>query len=313
MNEKSINNYTYKLEDNEVKALESNLKEKGWEFQSQQHANWKAATDGVTIVAYLSGKVTVQGKKSKDFILYTLEPEIIKRAELGYETKKDLSNDLSAIFTPHIGIDESGKGDFFGPLVIASVFVDNTSLTKLSMCGVKDSKLIKDDKKIIAIASEIRGIVGGVFSVVVIGPDAYNRLYCKINNLNKLLAWGHSRALENILEKNIDCTTAISDKFGKESFIENSLLKHGKKINLIQKVRAESDIAVAAASILARAEFVSKLEKLSVDCGYNLLKGAGANVLKLAAEIIKKEGLDKLSTVAKMHFKTSEQARKMAE
>jgi len=313
MTEKSINNYTYKLENEDVKFLESTLKGKGWEFKTQQYASWKAITDGVTIVAYLSGKVTIQGKNSKEFILYTLEPEILKKAELGYEKEEDSSRDYSTVFIPHIGIDESGKGDFFGPLVIAAVFVDNASLSKLSECGVKDSKLIKNDKKIIEIASGIREIVGGAFSVVVIGPESYNKLYSNINNLNKLLAWGHSRALENILEKKIECSTAISDKFGKVSFIENSLLKLGKKIKLIQRVRAESDVAVAAASILARAEFVSKLDKLSSDCGYNLPKGAGSNVLKLASEIIKKEGSDKLSGLAKMHFKTYEQAKKMAE
>jgi ribonuclease HIII len=142
-------------------------------------------------------------------------------------------------------------------------------------------------------------------SVVAIGPQRYNDLYAKIRNLNRLLAWGHARALENILE-DTDCTLAISDQFGDERFILNALLEKGKRIRLIQRPKAEDDLAVAAASILARAEFLIRLARLSDEVGTALPKGASPAVELAARMVIKKHGRERLATVAKLHFKTTQ-------
>lgn len=306
---KQLNSYVTRVTDEQRTLLYTILKERGWKFSEVPYAHWKAIGININIVAYNSGKLVIQGKETETFVLFTLEPEILKQANLGYEE----SEKPSEPFTPHAGMDESGKGDFFGPLVVAAVFVDNESKDKLEELGVKDSKLIKNDKKILAIAGEIRSVVKGKFAIVPIGPESYNRLYGNFKNLNHLLAWGHSRALENLLSKDIECPWALADKFGNERLIKQALFKNGKSIKLKQQTKAESDIAVAAASILARAEFVRRLKLLGEEKGITLPKGASKAVLDTAIEIIRKDGINALNTLAKTHFKTLEKAKIAAE
>lgn len=202
-----------------------------------------------------------------------------------------------------IGIDESGKGDYFGPLVIAAVFVDATTHGELKLMEVRDSKKISDGR-ILEMAPDIKTICP--HSVIAIGPQKYNELYAKIKNLNRLLAWGHAKALENLLERGVACERAISDQFGDERLILNVLQEKGRKIVLEQRPKAESDLAVAAASIVARAEFLLRLKRLSSEVGTTLPKGASPAVELAAKMIIKKHGRDRLGAVAKLHFKTTQ-------
>lgn len=199
-----------------------------------------------------------------------------------------------------IGIDESGKGDYFGPLVIAAVFVDATTHGELKLMAVRDSKKISDGR-ILELAPDIKTICP--HSVIAIGPQKYNELYAKIKNLNRLLAWGHAKALETLLEQGVTCERAISDQFGDERMIVNALQEKGRKIALEQRPKAESDVAVAAASILARAEFLLRLKRLSQEVGTTLPKGASPSVELAAKMLIKKHGQDRLGSVAKLHFK----------
>ena len=312
MSDNKIKNYVTTLNKEQINKLTKLLENHhDWDMHEAPYAYWKAKKDKTNIVAYKSGKLVIQGKGTEDFVLFSLETEILQKASLGYEEKAEIV--VASPFTPHAGIDESGKGDFFGPLVISAVFVDKESHHKLMELGVKDSKLIKNDKKILTVANEIKSVVRGNFSVVAIGPEAYNRLYSNFKNLNKLLAWGHSRALENLLEKEINCPWALSDKFGDERLIKQALFNKGKNIDLKQQTKAESDIAVAAASILARAEFVQKIKKLGDDIGILLPKGASKAVLETASRIIKQFGEKKLSSLSKTHFKTLQKAIELAE
>ena len=201
-----------------------------------------------------------------------------------------------------IGIDESGKGDYFGPLVIAAVFVDATTQGELRLMEVRDSKKISDGR-VLEMAPDIKTICP--HSVIAIGPQKYNELYAKIKNLNRLLAWGHAKALENLLERGVTCERAISDQFGDERLILNVLQEKGQKITLEQRPRAESDLAVAAASILARAEFLIRIKRLSSEVGTTLPKGASPAVELAAKMVVKKHGQDRLGTIAKLHFKTT--------
>lgn len=201
-----------------------------------------------------------------------------------------------------IGIDESGKGDYFGPLVIAAVFVDATTQGELRLMEVRDSKKLSDGR-VLEMAPDIKTICP--HSVIAIGPQKYNELYAKIKNLNRLLAWGHAKALETLLERGITCERAISDQFGDERLILNALQEKGRKIALEQRPKAESDLAVAAASILARAEFLIRLKRLSSEVGTTLPKGASPAVELAAKMVIKKHGQDRLGSVAKLHFKTT--------
>jgi len=203
-------------------------------------------------------------------------------------------------YITHIGTDESGKGDFFGPLVVAGAMVDENAAEILINAGIKDSKKITD-KKILILEPLIKQ--NSIYSVVTITNIRYNELYAKIKNLNKLLAWGHARVIENILEK-ANCEYALSDKFGDEGLIKSALMERGQQIELKQMVRAESDIAVAAASVLARAEFVHRMNNLQNSFGINFPKGCAPQVKIAAKEFIEKYGKNKLNEVCKTHFKT---------
>jgi ribonuclease HIII len=200
-----------------------------------------------------------------------------------------------------IGTDESGKGDYFGGLVVAGVMVEKRNIPKLKELGVKDSKKIPDSK-VRVISERIQKICP--YEIVAIGPPKYNELYSKMRNLNLILAWGHARVIENLLNK-IECDTVIADKFGDKRYIEKALMTEGRQITLIQRPKAENDIAVASASMVARNKFLTELERLSTQVGFRLPKGAGLQVEITAKALIKKYGEEILDKIAKTHFKTT--------
>lgn len=291
--------FTFKISPEQAQKLRAILEEKGFEFRDVPYTLFGAHQKKLTVNAYTSGKLLVQGGGAKEFVEFTIEPEIIGEARLGYD---EVHN--PEMFQPHLGIDESGKGDFFGPLVIAGVFVDGDLPHQLLELGVKDSKKIGSDKKALELADEIKDLVGPRWNVVAILPERYNELYVKFGNLNRLLAWGHAKVIENLLIRWPDCPRALSDKFANESLIKRALQENGKKIILQQRTKAESDIAVAAASIIARATFLDRLKFLGDKVGTPLPKGASALVKAAAKEIVKKSGAEALKTVSKFHFKT---------
>jgi len=200
-----------------------------------------------------------------------------------------------------VGLDESGKGDYFGPLVIACVAVARAQEEALRAAGVRDSKTLSD-KKAIELAVKIRGICS--HSIVVIGPERYNSLYASFKNLNRLLAWGHARALENLLEK-VPCDRVIADQFGDKRFLQNALMAKGRTVMLIQKPRAEEEVAVAAASIVARAEFLRRLQDLSTRYEVPLPKGASDAVIAAGKKFVRQHSAEALGQVAKLHFRTT--------
>ena len=300
--EKSMpKNYVCTVNDAQRMQIENYCREHGWQFSDLAYGHWKAAGNKINVAAYKSGKLTVQGANTAEFVLYFLEPEVLHTTGFGYEEPAAVLN--TGNITPHGGIDESGKGDFFGPLVVAGVYADAEIGAKLASAGVCDSKLIKSDKKITEIAHQIRNIAAGKFAVVTVGPEAYNRLYGSFGNLNRLLAWGHAKVIEELLEKVPECPRMLSDKFGNESLIRNALQTRGRQIILDQETKAESDVAVAAASILARDGFIRIMAKLSESAGITLPRGAGANVQAMANEIAAKDP-ELLQKISKTHFRT---------
>lgn len=200
-----------------------------------------------------------------------------------------------------IGIDEAGKGDYFGPLVIAACFSNEKIEKEFIKFGLKESKRVSDFR-ISILEKEIKNIAP--YELIVIGPEKYNELHKKMRNLNKLLAWGHARALENLLAKT-NPKEVVADQFGKKSLIETALMDKGRATKLIQKHKAESVPAVAAASVLARAEFLRRLERLSKDFNVTLRKGAGPPVDEAGKKFLKIHGQEELGKVAKVHFKNT--------
>lgn len=289
-----MNHYSNKFD----KSIESKLRDffekDGATITPQLNSFWRARTATYSAIFYNTGKFLIQGSDVTT---------IAKRVEdyLGLDkTDFEIQTQENDVPLRRIGVDESGKGDFFGPLVIAGVMVDESNIAILKKAGVKDCKVV-DDKNIYKLAALIKN--NCIFSVITINPSKYNELYAKLKNLNLLLAWGHARAIENILEKK-DCDYALSDKFGDDKLIQNALLNRGKKIHLEQRCKAESDIAVAAASILARAQFLSGISELSVKYGIEIPKGASEKVILAAKSISSRYTKDELKNTSKIHFKT---------
>jgi ribonuclease HIII len=294
--------YTCPLPADKAAQLKRDLEARGFVFRDVPYAQFGAEHRGerVSLTLYQSGKLVVQGKGATDFLQFYLEPVLLGEVKLGYE--HILNPEL---LQPRIGVDESGKGDFFGPLVVAGVFVAESAIRELEDLGVKDSKTISSDQRIFAIAKGIRGRKDCRCSVVPIGNAAYNRLYRSMRNVNSILGWGHARVIENLLVKVPDCQKAISDQFGNKRIVQQALMERGRKIELVQRHKAESDIAVAAASIIARDEFVRRLVALGRQFGVALPKGASAAVEDAADELLRKHGAEVLPEVAKMHFRTA--------
>ncbi len=297
----ALNSYTHPLTQEQTNKLRTLLEERGFTFSPKPYTIFFAQKEKLSVAVYEKGpKVLVQGRGVEDFVKFTLEPEIFGEARLGYEEVH-----LPEMFQPHFGVDESGKGDFFGPLVIAGVFVDQQSARQLLNLGVQDSKRIGSDTRIHGFAKEIRRIARNATDVVAIGPARYNELYKKFGNLNSLLGWGHARVIENLLARKPDCPRSLSDQFADARVIENALLRHGRKIRIEQRPRAESDIAVAAASILAREGFINWLERKGKELGVKLGRGVSAEIKSAATAIVEKHGAEMLSQIAKVHFRTA--------
>ncbi len=293
--------FTFKLTPGQQTTLAALLKAGNYIPREVEHTIAAAEGQDCKIALYKSGKCLVQGRGAQDWVTFVLEPQVLQEAHLGYE--KILNPKASQ---PHMGIDESGKGDFFGPLVIAAAYADERLTDALQEMNVRDSKTVTSDRKALEMARDIRNLLGKRFAIVTIGPRAYNRLYAGMRNVNKILAWGHARAIENLLEKVPDCPRAISDQFGPKRQIEQALMKKGRKIELVQRHKAESDMAVAAASLLARAGFLLALIDLQKKFGVAIPKGASAHVQDTAVKLIGKHSPRILLDIAKCHFKTAD-------
>src|SRR5881397_2322614 len=296
-----MNSYTHALTKEQTTELRALLEELGFEFSPKEWTIFFAQKNKLSVAVYEKGpKVLVQGRDVEEFVQFELEPKILGQAKLGYEEVH-----LPEMFEPHFGVDESGKGDFFGPLVISGVYVDRGIGRKLLDAGVVDSKRIGSDARIRALADTIRKSSLGLVEAVLIGPAKYNELYEKFGNLNKLLGWGHARVIENLLAQKPDCPRALSDQFADARVVEQALLRQGRKINIEQRPRAESDIAVAAASILAREAFINWLERRGRELGLRLERGVSANVKETAKKLAQINGSQALREVAKVHFRTA--------
>lgn len=302
---KAITSYTRKVTAEEASRLEEILLGRGYAPREVPHARFASEGPGVNVVMYASGKLVVQGKGTQDFVQFLLEPEVLGRVELGYEAILN-----PELLEPRLGVDESGKGDLFGPLCIAGVYVNERMLEPWREAGVRDSKSVASDRRIHQLAEVIRKTPGCVWSVVPIGNRAYNRLHQKLGSVNKILAWGHARVIENLLglrhRMDPPPVRAIVDQFAAEKgTVARALMADGRGLELVQRHKAESDAAVAAASILARDEFVRRLRELGEREGLELPKGAGAAANDALKAWLALHGRERLGEIAKLHFRNT--------
>ena len=202
------------------------------------------------------------------------------------------------------GSDESGKGDFFGPLVVAAVLINKDIAKKFFNFGVKDSKVLAP-KSILELAKKIEALAP-LHAVLALKPEAYNLRYEQMKtqgkNLNDLLAAGHVAALSKVLQANSSCHFALVDRFSQSNNIAAQLHSNFPQLTVQQQPRAEEDLAVAAASILARAKFVQIMAELSTLAGMELPKGGGANATACAKTILAARGEAFLNQLVKKHF-----------
>lgn len=298
-----MTSYTAALTTLQTKKLRDLLVSLGFSFVEKEHTLFAAKKDKLSISVYQKGpKVLIQGKGTAEFIEFHLEPEILGVAKIGYEEVHQ-----PEMFAPHFGIDESGKGDYFGPLVIAGVYTDAAITKHLMAAGIMDSKRITSAERIRKLAAIIRDTPGIAYHILTLPPLRYNELYDEFRNLNRMLAWAHVAVIEKLLLQVPDCPRSLSDQFAKPFVLQKALAGKKLAIQLDQRTKAESDIAVAAASILARERFVEWMDKTSAAGGIKLPLGASSGILPAARAVIEKHGKDALGKVAKLHFKTTTQ------
>lgn len=276
--------------------LKQDLIEQGFDLTYPPYTLFSAKKPGINCTLYTTGKLTIQGKNIENFIINYLEGEILKALPYTYpETMVDL--------TPHMGFDESGKGDYFGPLCIAGVYADENGIkTLLHTLKVKDSKQMSD-AAVLQIAQKIR--LSFPYTLVVISPKRYNELYQSFQNLNHLLSWAHAEAISALFEKT-QCPLALVDQFAHESVLEKAVQAKKTKLQLQQKVRGEQDPVVAAASILARAALLEAFMAMTQKLGLSIPKGASAQVIQSGKVLLQKYGKDIFSQFAKLHFSTTQ-------
>ncbi len=260
----SKTSFTFELTNDQQELLLGIMVTGNYRKREVPYSLWSIEGDHFNATLYAKEKhgkrkLCVQGSKAEDFVLFVLEPNVLGAATLGYE--HELNPEL---FSAHAGSDESGKGDYFGPLVVCCAYTDETLSEEIQKLGVKDCKQMTD-KAVLTAGAKLRALLGPTgYSVVKLGPAAYNRLYAKIKNINRMLAWAHGTAIEELLEKRPSCNRVVVDQFARtEDVIKRALKTRGKAATVDQHHKAESDIAVAAASVIAREIFLRDMQRMS--------------------------------------------------
>lgn len=295
--------YTIELEPGQLEKLRGWLEHRLWLPFEVDYALFAYKGDGVNVVAYKSGKVVIQGKKTEDFVTYVIEGEITGMPEMGYEEVHH-----PEWFEPHAGVDESGKGDFFGPLVSACVIADGDMVRTWQEKGLRESKRVSSDAAILKMEKLIRQTDGVIITTTWAGMRKYNELYRKFgSNVNKLLGWMHATSVKEALAKR-PVPWGMLDQFSKTPYTQRQLKDVGD-FELKMMPRAEADPVVAAASIVARAEYVRQMAKLAEKAGMPLGKGASAAVKKQGIALVEKLGPEALGDYAKLHFRTAYEVR----
>jgi ribonuclease HIII len=295
-----LSTYSVKLDDSQMESLRSILSGRGWETFDVAYARYAFRGPDCNVTGYESGKLVVAGKGTEEFVTMTLEPEVTMAPRLGYDEVHHPD-----WFELHAGLDESGKGDLFGPVVAATVIADRAAIEGWIKAGVKDSKRIADTQ-IIKLDKLIRGTHGAAVATCFCGMAKYNLLMSRPNaNLNRLLAWQHATALAQALSRK-KAPRGLLDQFSKQPLVQRELAKMGiADFTLAMRTKAEEDPVVAAASVVARAEFVRQVHALSKQFGGQLQKGAGSLAKEQAAQIVARFGAPALRNFAKLHFRTA--------
>ena len=317
--------YTYELTNDQQEILLGIMVNGNYRRREVPYSLWSIEGDHFNATLYAKEKhgrrkLCVQGSKAEDFVLFVLEPNVLGAATLGYENVLDPEK-----LAPHGGSDESGKGDYFGPLVVCCAYVDeavaaaidgftyftrNDQRVKLE---VKDCKQMSD-AQVLEAGRQLRALLGpNGYAVVKLGPAAYNRLYAKMKNINRMLAWAHGTAIEELLEKKPGVGRVVVDQFAPtEATIRRALKTRGRAATIEQRHKAESDLAVAVASVIARELFLRAIQDMTQEVfgacsGQKVPAGSSdPRVRELAEEMVRKNGPVWLMNHCKAHFQTTD-------
>lgn len=302
--------HTLKLTEAQARRLGEILRAKGWELFEVEHSLFAFKGPQVNVVHYTSGKCVVSGKGTEEFVKFTLEPEVTGEALMGYDEARN-----PEWFEEHLGLDESGKGDVFGPVISACVIAPGEAVRAWREAGVMDSKKLTDGK-IQELEKRIRETPGVTVKTTFMRMAKYNELHSRFGkNLNRLLAWMHATSATEALQQHEASfqrrpAWGLLDQFTEEPLVQNEIARKGVTFDLRMRTKAESDPVVAAASIVARAAFVRELERLSADGGVPLPKGAGMAQHRAAmAELVGRFGPAILVNFAKLHFRETYEPR----
>ena len=317
--------YTYELTNDQQEILLGIMVNGNYRKREVPYSLWSVEGDHFNATLYAKEKhgkrkLCVQGSKAEDFVLFVLEPNVLGGATLGYENVLN-----PELLTPHGGSDESGKGDYFGPLVVCCAYVDESVAAAIDgftyfnrqdkrvKLEVKDCKQMSD-AQVLEAGRQLRALLGPEgYAVVKLGPAAYNRLYAKIGNINRMLAWAHGTAIEELLEKKQNVGRVVVDQFAPtEATIRRALKTRGKAATIEQRHKAESDLAVAVASVIARELFLRAIQDMTKEVfgeGAEEKVPAGSSdprVRALAEEMVRKHGPVWLMNHCKAHFQTTD-------
>ncbi|MFT4541574.1 MAG: ribonuclease HIII [Planctomycetota bacterium] len=284
----------------ERQALRDRMNAGAFEFRRVPHALFSVKGEGVVATLYKSGKFVVQGPDPGSFLArYTS----VDASELAISVPKGASkpDEIERLDVVTVGSDETGKGDFFGPLVVAAVRVTPEQVEAVRAEGITDSKKLTDPRAL-QLGAWIREHLP--FALAVLDPEDYNRTYASYRNLNPMLADLHAQAIRKLVQPKM---RVVVDQFANERLMREALEDTG--VELFQATKGERNPAVAAASIVARQEFLVRLRELSERFDIELAKGAGAQVDRAGVNFARTHGIDGLGQVAKMHFKTLDKVR----
>ncbi|MDE0913665.1 MAG: ribonuclease HIII [Planctomycetota bacterium] len=280
--------------------LRSRLNSLDLEWRSVPHASFSARGEGAIVTLYKSGKLVVQGANPEAFVLQhtglDLPAGAVEQSGPAEEVAPE-DDPFAHVTGPFVGSDETGKGDYFGPLVVAAVRMESHQAQKLIEWGVADSKKLTD-KRALKLAALLRDEVE--YTIESLQPPEYNVEYARMRTLNPLLAAQHARAIRALAQPG---DAVLVDQFAKASVMEAAL--EGSDVRLFQAHRGERHVTVAAASILARAEFLLGLAALESQEGLGLHKGAGQPTDDAGLSFARANGMDALVRVAKVHFKNT--------
>ena len=283
-----------KVDRDRAASIREAMRGGGWTFDARppEHALWAARLPAVRAVMYASGKLVLQGRDAA-------------RAAEEYLGGTTTGPALLPVRVPTVGSDETGKGDFLGPLVVAAALVRPGQEGLLREFGVRDSKSV-GDREAASITALLRQTLP--HAVVAVAPPRYNELHREMGgNLNRLLAWAHGKAIEEVLARPDagGAAALVVDQFAKGPLLPRALGPLGRALPLEMRPRAEDHPAVASASILARDAFLAGLKRLGDEVGVPLGKGAGTPADAAARRVLAKGGPALLARVAKMHFRNA--------